>query len=134
MKDTQIIVRCSSDDKGWYEEAAVLAGKKLSAWVYDTLNDALDNSLGTVLSIDMSEEEAASLRGRAAEAGMSVPNYIKHICDLSAQSVESPVVPPPPAPTGNKRNYTGATSFMFHRKQYEYVDDSGKSMWTPEAP
>lgn len=101
----------------------------------------------------LTEEEKVDLYARAAADKLKPAIYARKLLFPSVAPVAPPVateaVPPlaetpeplpepprelPPDPPKVKRNYTGDTAMMFHRKQYEYLDEHGKRLWTTEAP
>lgn len=99
-------------------------------------------SKGEKFEIRCSVEEKADLYARAAELDMKPTEYGRLLLFSPPRACETvkPVVYPVQEeqvispPMSSKRNYTGETALMFHKKQYEYVSEDGIKLWTTEAP
>ena len=97
----------------------------------------------------LSDEERDVWQGMADECDMNLSEWIRDCCNSRIHSaiVEGvkeclPVAKPasephpvsyPPMPS-KKLDYTGEHAIMFHKQQYEYVDEQGRKLWTTTPP
>lgn len=97
---------------------------------------------GEKVEIRMTAEEKAELYGRAEELDMRPTEYVRMLLfdppkSAAPSAVVKPIAPPPvpyPPMPSKKLDYTGEHAIMFHKQQYEYVDEQGRKLWTTTPP
>ena len=95
----------------------------------------------------LSDEEREIWQGVADECDMNLSEWIRDCCNrrIHVSMVEAvqeclPVAKPAPSPVpvptmpNKKLDYTGEHAIMFHKQQYEYVDEQGRKLWTTTPP
>lgn len=93
----------------------------------------------------LSDEEREIWQGVAGECDMNLSEWIRDCCNSRIHSavveaareclpVAKPAPPPVPPMPSKDLDYTGEHAIMFHKQQYEYVDEQGRKLWTTTPP